>query len=105
MPQLPNFHIEDQTTQQDGNWAFDCVPTCIAAAMSQQLEKIYTGAQVKDAVLGANYKGFTAASQYVQYANSQGCKLFPINASSGMALVMEAHAQLAKGYPVIATEP
>ncbi len=105
MPQLPNFHIEDQTQQQDVNWALDCLPTCLASAINQQTGKQLTGAQVKSATLGAGYKGFTAATEFVQFADAQGCTLFPINANSGMALVMEAHAQLAKGYPVIATEP
>lgn len=108
--QLPNFPMLNQRRSPDANQDFDCVPTCIAAALQYTLSgtgQVFEPNQVKDAVYGASYVGGTAARAFVAYAAQHGAHLFSIQAATGVGLVQAARTRLMlhPGQPVIATEP
>jgi hypothetical protein len=110
MSELKNFPFKNQLNSPtldghpDENREFNCVPTCIAAALQYLTGKVYEPDQLKDAVYGDGYVGGTSAAAYVSYVARQGVRLAPIN-GNGKALVAEAHRQLALGHPVLITEP
>src|SRR5260221_10444516 len=100
MPELINFPMLSQR-DRDVNADFDCVPTNIAAALEWLLNKPYSGGQVKDAVLGANYQGGTGAAEFVDYCATQGVIL----AAVGGDLVAALQESIAAGHPALITEP
>jgi hypothetical protein len=103
MSELKNFPVISQL-DGDINQYYDCVATSVAAGLEYLTGRKFTGAELKDAVYGVSYKGNTAAYEYVEYCLKQGVRLFPINGSPAY-LVAQAHSELAKGRPVVFTEP
>ncbi len=101
---LKDFPNNNQLTDGDPNYLYDCVPTTIADALQYLNGKKYTGGMVKDAVYGRDYKGVTAADRYVDYCAAQGVKLFNTK-GDGNSLVKIIREQLALGRPTIITEP
>jgi hypothetical protein len=83
----------------------DCVPTSIAASLQYLTGKQYTGEELVHAVYGKNYKGGTAAIEYVSYCAKAGVKLSAISSNDPNYLVQQAHAQLALGHPALCTIP
>jgi len=102
---LPDFPLKGQlldTTEVNRFW--DCVPTSIAAALQFLTGQDFDGGQIKDLIYGPAYIGGTAARDYVDYCARFRVKLFAVN-GGGQALVNEACGQIAKGNPVLFTEP
>jgi hypothetical protein len=99
---FPNFGQLDDT--QEKNRQYDCVPACLANALSYLTGRTYDAAKIKDVVYGSDYVGPTDPEQFVDYCADQGISLSHID-GDGPTLVKAARAQLARGLPVIATEP
>ncbi len=107
IPIKPLNQLNEPTSdgKPDENREFNCVPDSLAMVFNWLLKtNKYHGDLLKDAACGQGYVGFTAASEYVSFARSQGIKLYPVE-GYGMQLVQLIHQYLAKGLPVVATEP
>lgn len=102
---LLNFPNKSQLADvNEANRLFDCVPTCIADALTYLTGKDYDAGHIKDLVYTPGYVGGTAAYRYIDYCASQGVKLFDVQ-GNGAALVKAIRAQLALGHASIGTEP
>ena len=105
MSVLNNYPIVDQLADAgEVNKDWDCVPASIASGLEYLTGKKFTGAELKDAAYGAGYQGGTAAVSYVEFCANQGVRLYPVSGSNSY-LAAQAHALLAKGQPVVFTEP
>lgn len=110
MSTLENFPIVNQLNsptldgRPDENKEFNCVPSAITAGLRYLTGKVYEPDELKDAAYNEAYEGATAAISYVSYCAKQGVRLRPVNGSNAY-LVGQIHAELAKGHPVVFTEP
>lgn len=116
MSVLEHFPMVSQLTAitSDGhpseNAQFDCVPASIGATLlwymgKSQWDSDINPDRLKDSAVGQGVANMgTAASQYVPFVASLGYTLAPINGIPGQ-LVNIIHEQLARGMPVIITEP
>lgn len=115
MSTLAHFPMVSQltSTTSDGkpseNSQFDCVPASIGACIlwfqdKSQWDNLINPDKLKDAVYGETYKGGTAATAYVPFCKQLGYDLYPLNTSSAMQSVEQAHKLLAANKPVIFTE-
>ncbi len=102
--QLLNFPMKSQRRSPDANQDFDCVATCIAAALQYETGRDFEPNQVKDAVYGAGYVGGTSAANFASYAAKEGVHLYSVDGVS-YNLIWDARQILLKGHPVILTEP
>lgn len=105
MTHLNNFPFENQLADTgEANRLYDCVATSLASCMRYLVGGNYTGAQLKDAAYYPAYVGGTAAVKYVDFCNSHGVILTPMN-GNGNQLVTDIRDQIHKNHPVIGTEP
>lgn len=101
---LKNFPNKSQLADiNEKNMQFDCVPTCIADALSYLTGRDYNAATIKDLVYGPAYVGGTSADAYIDYCAAQNVHLFAIK-GDGPALVKAIRTQLAQGVASIGTE-
>lgn len=118
MVQLQNFPYISQLSALTSDGSFDenrslnCVPSSICAGL-QYLTRNYSfnPDQIKDAVYGQGYVGFTSAAEFVGFCAQQAVNLYPLpadpaqNPMTNDQLVHAVHEHLALGHPVIFTEP